>query len=434
MFWTGCQALALGVARKRSELKSASVVFSLLSVVGLFLILITPLLVVQDQVSHAGCQASVWLLCFGFSLCYGSLFAKLFRLYCIFTSRKLVVPRLSNKKLLMGVAVFLAIDFVLVLIYSIVTPAEPFAFSSKLLSSEDLVTGYREFNLQMCSFHLDSPVLSVIFVYKALIILGGGIMAFFIRQVDRRFSATTALGWDFFNMLLTIVIAFAFEFETYSALEASLFIPVFCGLWIVFVTLCALTLDSNVLLACRDFSKPLRSMLKPNSKDSKDRTVSTSGEKDLENSGKVNSHSSTIFVVNREMFPSKYEDFDGALLEQILVELKFQVAAVRRALTPVSGTATTVVEVVEIGERRRNSTKGDAGRMSSKNKFGLAPPSSDSRGSFNSEPSPKNISALMPEPLAQRSSTESTSDNPPQNVPVTLPEPVVSDVLVPVED
>jgi len=220
------------------------------------------------------------------------------------------------------------------------------------------------------------------------------------------------------------VIAFAFEFETYAALEASLFIPIFCGLWIVFFTLGALTLDSNVLLACRGFSKPLRAMLK-GSKDSKDRpakNVSTSGEKDEQTSGKM-SHSSTIFVLNREMFPSKYEDFDVELLDQILTELKFQVAAVRRAQTPVSGAAsTTVIEMSDLDERHRNSTKVDSGK-----RFGLAPPSRNSRGSNSSDMSPRNISVVMPdlppqnvsvvppEPLVQASSAESRSEMSPQN-------------------
>jgi len=272
-------------------------------------------------------------------------------------------------------------------------------------------------------------------------------MAFFIRQVDRRFSATTALGWAFFNMLLTLVIAFAFEFETYAALEASLFIPIFCGFWIVFFTLCALTLDSNVLLACRSFSKPLRQMLKPNSKDSKDKdrgpkNVSTSGEKD-ENSAKL-SHSSTIFVVNREMFPTKYEDFDGELLEQILSELKFQVAAVRRAMLPTSGasgTSTTIVEMTDLGDRRRNSTKVDNGRLSSKSRFGLAPPSSDSRGSANSSEPPQNVSVVMPEPLTpsteSRTLTESRIEISLQNVSA-MPEPATTSTpvtdVIPVAD
>jgi len=217
------------------------------------------------------------------------------------------------------------------------------------------------------------------------------------------------LGWAFFNMVLSVVIAFGFGFETYAALETSLFIPIFCGLWIVFFTLGALTLDSNVLMACRNFSKPLRRMLKPNSKDSKDQApkVSTSGG-EIENSGAKMSHSSTIFIVNREMFPTKYDDFDPEVLDQIIQELKFQLNAVRRAVP--SGT-TTVVELADTGHR--NSTQiNSAHRLSSQPKFGLAPPSSDSRGSSqSSESSPRNIAVMVPEPLYTISPLAKTSES-----------------------
>jgi len=250
-------------------------------------------------------------------------------------------------------------------------------------------------------------------------------MAFFIRQVDRRFSATTALGWAFFNMLLTVVIAFGFEFETTAALEASLFIPIFCGLWIVFFTLGALTLDSNVLLACRGFSKPLRNMLKPGSKDSKERTpknVSTSGDPEQNSDAKA-SHSSTIFVVNREMFPTKYNDFDNELLEQILEELKFQVTLVRRALIPASpGSTSTTIELTD-SDRRRNSTKVDSGRFSSKSRFTLVPPATESRGSSsNSSNSPTDVTLVLPESLTSTESRES-GETLPQHATVMLPEP-----------
>jgi len=309
---------------------------------------------------------------------------------------------------------------VLLVIYTVVTPAVPFAFSSQVLDPVDLVTGYREFNLRMCAFNVDSPVLALIFIYKALIIAGGGIMAFFIRQVDRRFSATTALGWAFFNMVLTVVIAFGFEYETYAALESSLFIPIFCGLWIVFFTLGALTLDSNVLMACRGFSKPLRRMLKPNSKDSKDPQpkVSTNGDAQESNSGPKMSHSSTIFIVNREMFPTKYDDFEGDVLEQIVTELKFQLAAVRRAMVSSPGSAaSTTVEMTDL-DRRRNSTQVDsAHRFSSKPKFGLAPPSANSRESSSGDSSPRNVTGSLPEPPSKTS--ESSSN-------IIVPEPLCS--------
>jgi len=355
--------MALAVSRKQSELKSASVFFSLLAVIGVFFILLAPLLIVQDHPSTAACGSSVWLVVLGFSLCYGSLFAKLFRLYTIFTSRKLVVPRLSNRKLLIIVSAFLVVDFVLLLSYNVQTPPEPSLFVAFVPSSDDLVTGYRELTLEMCSFHGDSPVLYIILIMKLLVAILGAGMAFVIRQVDRRFSATSALGWAFYNMFLTVMIAALVlgVFLSGNDLEFSIFVPVFCGLWIMFVTLVALTLDSNVLLACKDFSKPLRRLLNTsnNSKDSKEREASKSSIEGAPTSEPKTSHSSTTFVVNREMFPSKYEEFNNALLEQIRDELKFQLLAVRRALANTSVPSTNSSSSradIDQAERHRGST------------------------------------------------------------------------------
>jgi len=300
-------------------------------------------LIVGNDLTMTKCGAAVWFGSFGYSLTYGSLFAKLFRLYKIFTSRSLVVPRLSNLKLFLIVSVFLAIDFVLLLIYNVISPPEPAEFSVLIPSKEDLVTGYRDLAWTMCWFH-DSPVLYLLLSVKLIMALCGGGMSFLIRQVDRRFSATSALGGSFYNMFLTVIIAVLLVvfFKSASDPTQLLFIPVFCGIWIAFVTLLALTLDSNVLLACKDFSTPLRRLL--NSKASQEK------EKDPKRVSKVSdditpdnvrrSHSSTLFVVNREMFPSKYEDYDNALLEKILEELNFQRTAVRKALVPSPGQST----------------------------------------------------------------------------------------------
>jgi phosphate transport system substrate-binding protein len=372
MLWAACQAIALGVARKQSALKSASVLFSLLAVIGVFFILLAPLLIVQDAPSAANCTSSMWFLTFGFSLCYGSLFAKLFRLYTIFTSRKLVVPRLSNRRLLVIVSAFLVVDFILVLIYSILTPPGPFDFSARSPSAEDLVTGYREFTLNMCSFHANSPVLYLILILKLLVAFSGAGMSFFIRQVDRRFSATSALGWAFYNMFLTAFVAILILviFASENNLESSLFTPMFCGLWIMFVTLIALTLDSNVLLACKDLSTPLRKLLN-GSKDSKEPELRKgSGDPVSITTEPKRSHSSTIFVINRDMFPSAYDDFDGMLLEKILEELNFQRTAVRRALVNTSTTSSASTNDLN-GETYRGSSKSDVAGRLSKRKSGL---------------------------------------------------------------
>jgi len=189
-------------------------------------------------------------------------------------------------------------------------------------------------------------------------------MSFLIRQVDRRFSATSALGGSFYNMFLTVAIAVVLMifFKSDTDPTQLLFIPVFCGIWIIFITLLALTLDSNVLLACEDLSRPLRRLLNP-SKDSLKRTSTETISNPENPETPKRSHSSTMFVVNREMFPSKYETFNNQLLEKILEELNFQRAAVRRALVTGSSTGQSTAQLPDI-ERHRLSTQIDVTKLS----------------------------------------------------------------------
>lgn len=201
--------------------------------------LIVPLLLTQDEITTPKCISSVWLLSFGFSLTFGSTNAKLYRLYKIFTSRGLVVPRLTNRKLLYLVLTYLVIDTVLLIIYSSVAPPNPEAYPLYIYTDEDLVTGRRELTWTMCTrminimnffeweeiihcfffvspifryfsiptyayilraFHPSSAPLILLAIFKGFVALTGAAMAFSIRAVDRRFTSTAALGWTFYNM------------------------------------------------------------------------------------------------------------------------------------------------------------------------------------------------------------------------------------------
>jgi hypothetical protein len=171
----------------------------------------------------------------------------------------------------------------------------------------------------------------------------GAYMAFAIRQVDRRFSSTAALGWCFYNMFLTIIVMLvsAIFFADVDHPQTNLYIVVFGLLWIFLVTLMSLTFDSNVMVAIPYVCKSLFQITQlrksttsqtptANSKDSKDGTPESSTTK--------RSNTSTIMVVNRDMFPSQYSDFDAAFLDKILEELNYQRSAVRQALMVMRGT------------------------------------------------------------------------------------------------
>jgi len=156
--------------------------------------------------------------------------------------------------------------------------------------------------------------------------------------VDKRFTSTSALGLAFYNLFLGcgIAVLIGLLFDSPDSLEFLVFVPIFCGLWVMYVTLVALTFDSNVLMACKDFSRPLRKILtgmSTDSKDSKERDSKKSiSQKGSPDNKPPDSKSGTVFVLNREMFPSQYDKFEGELLDQILEELNFQRTAVRRAI------------------------------------------------------------------------------------------------------
>lgn len=364
---------SLAVARNRSELKSASVAFSLLASFGVFMMFIAPILVMQDDVNLLHCQFAVWNLSFGFTACFGALFCKLYRLYKIFTSRSLIVPRLSNKKLFLIVTVFFILDFILLMSYSVATPSNPEVFSSFIVSEADLVSGKRELTWRLCAFHPTSGAFVVLLFIKTLMVLCGTFMAFTLRKVDRRFAAVSALGLIFYNLFImfAVVSVFLSFVKKFSNVAVVLYVPVYCGIWILFVTLVALVVDSNVMHACRDFSLPLRRLL---SKDFKERAKNQrkggSQDEDGSNHNKDNNNNSpmkesqnaSVFVINREMFPVKYDDFSDELLAQILDELTYQRHAVRRALVPTKGDvalATGTIDPSDISERQRGSTKGE---------------------------------------------------------------------------
>lgn len=269
----------------------------------------------------------LWFLTFGFSLTFGSTFAKLFRLYKICTSRSLIVPRLSNIKLFYIVVAFLSLDFVLLLICNIVAPPRTEIFSVFSLSEADLVTGHRQLTWKMCTFSRFCDCCCFVSLqtsdcdrWRVHGSFGSGLLFF--------------LTWSFF-------------------VEGSY---VYCGIWIVFITMMALTLDSNLLLACREFSQPLRKML--NTKDSKDKaragslskTGSLTKTRSKDDSGTKRSHD---FCCQQRYVSRKIL----GIWKRALEELNFQRTAVRRALQSANASSPNT-ELSDIAERRstRNET------------------------------------------------------------------------------
>jgi hypothetical protein len=156
-------AQLLGIWRYRNErpIRSASVVFSAVLVLGAMLwvasVFARPL---QDAPL---CHVSYWLEAYGFSLVFGSLVLKNYRLLAIFSSMSLRVAVISLKTLFAWLVLLLLLDTAVLV---------PFALHSK------------------CGFPRDDVVaqamLGLLLVSKAAVLVAGAVVAFKSRIIDRK--------------------------------------------------------------------------------------------------------------------------------------------------------------------------------------------------------------------------------------------------------
>lgn len=91
----------------------------------------------EKQLSYSVCTARAWLLMAGFSLAFGAMFSKTWRVHSIFTDVKLNKKVIKDYQLFMVVGILLAVDIVIMLTWQF---ADPFYRDTKQI--EPIVRKY----------------------------------------------------------------------------------------------------------------------------------------------------------------------------------------------------------------------------------------------------------------------------------------------------
>lgn len=98
----------------------------------------------------AVCTARAWLLMAGFSLAFGAMFSKTWRVHSIFTDVKLNKKVIKDYQLFMVVGILLAIDVVIMLTWQF---ADPFYRDTKQIEPM-VITKQFEFNVAEHSYYI----------------------------------------------------------------------------------------------------------------------------------------------------------------------------------------------------------------------------------------------------------------------------------------
>ncbi|KAL9967671.1 hypothetical protein ACROYT_G025952 [Oculina patagonica] len=158
-------------------------------VVGAILIYIAGILlgidgnfVSPDVEAILRCRFSTWVACLGFTLGFGGMFLKTWRVHKIFLNRtkKMVI---SDFQLFAMLGLFISIDLLILMVWEIIDPlyvSKYYAGEEEYSSSTD--TKYKPYYIHCTSAH-PNVWLGVIYAYKGLMLAFGAFMAWETRNV-----------------------------------------------------------------------------------------------------------------------------------------------------------------------------------------------------------------------------------------------------------
>ena len=183
--------------------RSSSPSFMLISFTGL-LVLCAAMLQLSLVQTNGVCAAFTWCTQMGFTLIFAPLFSKAYRIYRIFGRRKLKVVKLTNRKLLAGVAAAIIADIIYLIVWHAVAPPTVITipqFTTPASGAGGLITTF----YGTCAYaDASSHFFQAVAVGKLLMLAAGVMLAFGTRQVTSQFNESKIIGFCIYNLVFAI--------------------------------------------------------------------------------------------------------------------------------------------------------------------------------------------------------------------------------------
>ncbi|XP_055601301.1 gamma-aminobutyric acid type B receptor subunit 1 [Uranotaenia lowii] len=155
------------------------------------------------------CQARSWILSMGFTMAYGAMFSKVWRVHRFTTKTKAdLKKKVEPWKLYTMVTGLLTADFVILLTWQIQDPLqrrlETFPLEDPISSNDDVKIRPE---LEHCESHNNSVWLGVIYGFKGLILVFGLFLAYETRSVKvKQINDSRYVGMSIYNVVVLCLI------------------------------------------------------------------------------------------------------------------------------------------------------------------------------------------------------------------------------------
>ncbi|XP_042145188.1 gamma-aminobutyric acid type B receptor subunit 2 [Ixodes scapularis] len=189
------------------------------------------------------CAARAWVLMSGFTLAFGAMFSKTWRVHAIFTNIKLNKKVIKDYKLFMVVGVFLMLDVIILTTWQIVDPFYREARQGQPVASHGNEDVSVIPEMEFCQSQKMTIFLGSIYAYKGLLMAFGCFLAWETRHVSiPALNDSKYVGMSVYNVVIMCSIGAAISFVLRDQQDAAFIIIsvfiIFCStttLCLVFV-------------------------------------------------------------------------------------------------------------------------------------------------------------------------------------------------------
>ncbi|VDP08397.1 unnamed protein product [Soboliphyme baturini] len=180
---------------------------SILTYLSVILLGIDTRLVSEENFGRI-CTAKVWTLCLGFTLAFGSMFSKTWRVHSIFTNVQLNRKAIKDFKLFLIVGILLLVDGIVLTIWLIIDPmkmdVKALPIRGNLLIKP---------NIEYCKTEYTVFFQSILYGYKGIILLLGCFLAWETRNVNvPALNDSKYIGMSVYNVVVMCALGVAISF------------------------------------------------------------------------------------------------------------------------------------------------------------------------------------------------------------------------------
>ncbi|RDD43844.1 Gamma-aminobutyric acid type B receptor subunit 2 [Trichoplax sp. H2] len=147
------------------------------------------------------CGTQIWLLCYGFTLAFGSLFAKTWRVYRIFANKTSKIIAIKDWHLITTVANLLVVDIVIFIVWTSVDELQGTISTITTIDDPNDPDIRIQTDLHYCTCRYFPVWLGIVCGYKFLLLIFGSFLAFETRRVNMKvLNDSKFIGFSIYNV------------------------------------------------------------------------------------------------------------------------------------------------------------------------------------------------------------------------------------------